>query len=439
MRFILLLCWSLLPLLGSVRAQDLYFPPVVGNEWEQLDPGTLDYDPERIEALYGFLDRTNTKAFVLLYKGRIVLDHYMNGFGADSLHYWASAGKTLLSAAVGIAAEEGHLELDAASSTYLGTGWTQCSPGAEADITVLDHLRMTTGLDDTGDFFCTDAACLTCLAEPGTRWAYYNAPFTKLHDVLAAATGQTPTQFIRQRFRATTGIAGGYVSLGPYNEVFLSTPRVMARFGLLLLNRGAWAGEQIIPAAYHARMTTPSQSINASYGLLTWLNGQSTHMLNGSREVYTGPLLPAAPADTYFAAGKNGQFINVAPSQQLVWVRVGGSPTEAEDYVATVYNDEIWGYVNRLRKSTSTALGLQRQAPRLAVAPNPAVHEVRLTAEEPPSSVVIYDATGRRVSFLEPKLATVSVSVRELPAGPYRLVCFWADGRRADRTLSVVH
>lgn len=434
---ILLVLLCLLP--AGARSQAYYFPPVTGNEWQRRDPAGLGYDPAAIADLYDYLGAANSKAFILLHRGEIVLERYMNGFGPDSLHYWASAGKTLLSAAIGIAASEDHLRLSDPSSAYLGAGWTDCTPADEARITVLDHLRMTTGLDDTGDFFCTDAECLSCLTAPGTRWAYYNAPFTKLHDVLEAATGQAPTQFIRQRFRAATGLTGAYVPLGPYNEVFFSTARSMARFGLLLLNGGAWEGRQVIPQDYHARMIAPSQQLNPSYGLLTWLNGQSAYMMNGSREVFDGPALPDAPADTYFAAGANGQFINVAPSLDLVWVRVGDEPETGQgEYVGVEFNNAIWAHVNRVLSTAPTSTGDRRAAPDLQVAPNPATWQINLLAGDVPQTVDLYGADGRLLLRTHPDRPAFALPVATLPAGTYRLLCRWADGRYVLRSVGVV-
>jgi CubicO group peptidase (beta-lactamase class C family) len=120
-------------LLIPVRAQDIYFPPAVpGSAWETLDPTTLGWCPERIDSLYDFLEAKNTKAFLVLKSGRIVLEHYFGTFTQDSLWYWASAGKTLTSTMVGMAQEDGFLDINEPTSNYLGTGWTAETPAQEA-------------------------------------------------------------------------------------------------------------------------------------------------------------------------------------------------------------------------------------------------------------------------------------------------------------------
>jgi CubicO group peptidase (beta-lactamase class C family) len=39
-----------------------------------------------------------------------------------------------------------------------------------------------------------------------------------------------------------------------------------------------------------------------------------------------GSVIPSGPEDMFFAVGKNGQFLMVIPSKQLVIVRMGGAP-----------------------------------------------------------------------------------------------------------------
>jgi len=119
---------------------------------------------------------------------------------------------------------------------------------------------------------------------------------------------------------------GLYVTLG-YNKVFFSKARSMARFGLLVLNNGNWDGNQIMTdQPYFDQMVNSSQSLNPAYGYLWWLNGKDQFMLPQTQFVFDGLLLPDAPPDMIVAAGKNGQLLNIVPSQGLVVVRMGNEP-----------------------------------------------------------------------------------------------------------------
>jgi CubicO group peptidase (beta-lactamase class C family) len=143
------------------------------------------------------------------------------------------------------------------------------------------------------------------------------------------------------------GMNGLFIQVGD-NNVFFSKPRMMARFGLLLLNNGVWNGTAILgDSDYLYDMTHSSQDMNPSYGYLTWLNGYDQVMIPSTQTVFDGPLFPAAPTDLYAALGKDGQILNVVPSQGLVAVRMGNAPG-TEDLVPSLLNDDIWEYINEL-------------------------------------------------------------------------------------------
>ena len=75
------------------QAQNLYFPPLTGNAWDTISPVSLGWCPDKIDSLTDYLENKNTKAFILLKDGKIVIEKYFGTFTADSLWYWASAGK----------------------------------------------------------------------------------------------------------------------------------------------------------------------------------------------------------------------------------------------------------------------------------------------------------------------------------------------------------
>ena len=79
----------------NLQAQQLYFPPTTGNTWDTLSPSSLNYCSDKIDSLYEYLDQTDSKAFILLKDGKIVLERYFDNFTQDSVWYWASAGKSL--------------------------------------------------------------------------------------------------------------------------------------------------------------------------------------------------------------------------------------------------------------------------------------------------------------------------------------------------------
>lgn len=333
----------------------LYFPPTGSTTWETTTPESLGWNTSAIPALNSFLESTNTKAFIVLKDGKIVLEKYfgkqINGtdFNATSLWYWASAGKTLTASLVGITKYEGLLQLDKPSSAYIGTGWTSLSTAQENQITVRHQLTMTSGLDDgVADPFCTLPSCLIFKAPPGTRWAYHNAPYTLLDKVIEGATKQTFSNYFNSRLRDKIGMDGTWLKVD-YNNVYYSSARSMARYGLLMLNKGVWNNETILKdASYFTAMTTTSQNLNQSYGYLWWLNGKSSFMFPGSQLVVPGSISPAAPSDLFAGMGKNGQLVNVVPSQNIIMIRMGDNPDNS--LVPFTYQNQIWEKLSAIIK-----------------------------------------------------------------------------------------
>jgi len=143
---------------------------------------------------------------------------------------------------------------------------------------------------------------------------------------------------------------GVWVKTPNSNNIFYSNERSMAMFGLLMLNKGKWNTTAILSDTnyFHSQVNT-SQNINLSYGYLTWLNGKSSNMLPQSQIVFSGSLIPNAPADLYAALGKNDQKIYVVPSQQLVIIRMGNTAGGVKP-AGSDFDNELWGKLKTIIK-----------------------------------------------------------------------------------------
>jgi CubicO group peptidase (beta-lactamase class C family) len=400
-----------------VAGQNLYFPPITGNTWDTLSPNTLGWCSNRIDSLYDYLETKNTKAFILLKEGKIVLEKYFGSFTQDSLWYWASAGKTLTAFTVGIAQQEGFLSIYDTTSHYLGSGWTSCTSDKEEKISIFNQLTMTSGLDDgVPDHYCTLPSCLQYLADAGTRWAYHNGPYTLLDGVIQSATGQTLNNYVTQKIKNPTGITGAFYPSG-YNNVFVSKARSMARFGLLMLNKGKWNSTAIITdTTFFNQMVNTSQNFNLSYGYLWWLNGKSSFMVPGFQFTFPGSLFPNAPADMYAALGKNGQIINVVPSQNIVLVRMGDAPGVGE--VPVMFNDTVWIKINNLSCNVSNG-SINTNNKNLLIYPNPVKNEFTINTSENLLQIEIFDIRGNLVNNHFTINNDNRINVSELSEGIY--------------------
>lgn len=330
----------------------LYFPPVNSDTWETTTLTSLGWNENNATDLYNYLESNGTRAFIILKDGKIVVEQYFgnnitntNIFDKDSFWYWASAGKTVVSFMIGIAQQEGYLNINNKTSDYLGNGWTNLSQEKEDLITVKHQLSMTSGLDyDVSDANCTDSICLNYNADAGDEWYYYNAPYLLLREVLNEATNIDYKTYTQEKVEDIIGINAEWVGDG-IEAILWSNARDMARFGLLILNEGIWNDQTILSDTnYFTEMTTTSQSLNEAYGYLWWLNGKNSVIYPTFTDPINAELASNAPSDLIAAIGKNGQFIDVVPSENMVVIRMGEAPNDLE--VPIEFHNEMWEKIN---------------------------------------------------------------------------------------------
>lgn len=321
----------------------MYFPE--GTQWEQTSISGLGWNANAVKPLKDFLVDKNTKSFMILVNGRIVMEEYFSGHTSTTTWPWNSAGKTLTTATVGIAQQEGLLSINNQVSDYLGTGWTSAALEKENLITVRHLLTMTSGLNDEREL--VTIANLTYLADAGTRWSYHNV-FQKLMDVVEEAGDQEFETYFETKLKNKLGMDGSWNN-GLIFRVYHSNTRSMARFGLLALNKGKWKDEQLVNEAFFTESITTSQNINPAYGYLWWLNGQSTYMLPGGQAEYEGTLIPNAPADMYAAMGASDQRIYVIPSKNMVVIRMGDASDPANpSFAVSGFDNALWQKIKAL-------------------------------------------------------------------------------------------
>jgi CubicO group peptidase (beta-lactamase class C family) len=334
--------------------QTVYFPPISGQEWETINPESLGWNLALISDFEQFLSTNGTRAFIILKDGKIVYENYWGNniantapFDKDKVWYWASAGKTVTALLTGIAEQEGILNINDKTSDYLGQGWTQAPIEKENLITIRHQLTMTTGLDyEVSNLDCSTPSCLQYKADAGTQWYYHNAPYTLLERVITEASGSSYNQYTNEKLKSKTGMDGTWIPV-ENNQVFWSTARSAARFGLLIASQGRWNNQPVLEnVSYFQAMVNSSQNLNPSYGYLWWLNGKNSIIFPSSPLSFPISLASNAPADTYVAMGKNGQFIGVVPSKGIVYVRMGEAPDDS--LVPVLFHNQIWQKLNNI-------------------------------------------------------------------------------------------
>ncbi|MDP3674132.1 MAG: serine hydrolase [Novosphingobium sp.] len=307
----------------------------------------------RIDALFTALPEDETRAAIVVKSGRIVAERYAPGYHENTRFISWSMAKTVTAVMIGMLIADGRLQLDQPAPV---PAWQR--PGdPRGEITLRQLLQMRSGLRHTEagdpihesdevrmlfldgrDDMARWAEAQPLEAEPGRQWEYSTNTTVILADIATraltrsidpAARRSAMADYLRSRLFEPVGMASAlpeYDRSGTLigGSLIHATARDWAKFGEFLRNGGSVKGAQLVPRAWIRFMTTPNPR-NPGYGAQTWLNRPQAD--DGKAQ------FPGAPPSLFAAQGHLGQYVVVAPSQQLTVVRLGRTD---EDKLAPV-------------------------------------------------------------------------------------------------------
>ena len=312
---------------------------------EALDAAFAEPDPARLR---------RTRAVVIVYQGRIIDERYAQGFSQNTPLIGWSMTKSVINALIGILVGERKLSLE---DRDLLPEWSK--PGDPRRAITLDHLlRMSSGLEFAEEYThplkdvvsmllgrgntAVFAADKRLEAEPGTKWHYSSGTTNIVSRIIRDAIKGSEAEYFafpRQALFDKIGMGSAIIepdAAGIFvgSSFMYATARDWARFGLLYLQDGIWQGKRILPEGWVNYSITPAPlAPNREYGAHFWLKVP----LPFQSRIRPAHLLPA---DAFFAAGHEGQFVTVIPSQKLVVVRLGLTRIEGswdqESFIAQI-------------------------------------------------------------------------------------------------------
>lgn len=289
-------------------------------------------DTARLAQAYDHAEQLpRLRSLLVQWRDTIVGERYYGGATATRRANTKSASKSVVSALVGIAIAQGHIAGVHQPISKLLPAETRGLPPEKRAITVGDLLSMRTGLESTsfdnyGRWVTSRNWVRSALARPvvagrgeGGPMLYSTGSTHLLSAILTRATGSSTYAYARAHLARPLGI-----DLRPWlrdpqgiyfggNDMYL-TPREMLRFGTLYLHRGAWQGQQILPAEW-----VDSSFVVRGYSRF---NGNGYGYGWWTREVDGTPV--------HYAWGYGGQFIFVVPALQLVVVATSDAETPRE-------------------------------------------------------------------------------------------------------------
>ena len=315
MRRLLLVAFLASVLFGRVSAAEDRFP---GAAWDHVPPAQSGWSEAALAELQDWSKQMHSTAVMVIHRGAVVAE-----WGdTEKRTELASVRKSLLSALIGIAVAERKISLD---STLAQLGIDDNPPAlsdVEKQATVRMLLQARSGVYHA-TLYETPAMAKARPArgshDPGTFWYYNNWDFNALGTIYEQATGTGIYDALdrliakpigMQDYRPQDGVYfPGAASIHRAYPIRMSA-RDLARFALLYLNKGAWAGKQIVPADWVRDSTRPYSEQPGSglgYGYLWWT-------------ALPAPEPGWLPAGTFIAWGAGGQHAFVVPAYDLVVV-----------------------------------------------------------------------------------------------------------------------
>ena len=265
-----------------------------------------------------------TVAYLIIKNDSIWHEKYYQGYKKDSYSNSFSMAKSIVSATMGKAIQNGYFEsIDDKVSSYVN-GY---SDGLAEKLTIGDLSSMASGLDWNESY--TDVFGVTArsyisselneliksravVEEPGKSFKYYSASTQLLSMVIEEATQNKISTLVQDWFLEPLGFENNSLWQidGKKNNTvkayccFNSNARDFARFGKLYKDFGKWNGVQILDSSFVAKSIKPRFKKSPEYGYGFWLGKINEN-------------------DFFSMRGILGQYVIVVPERNIIVVRLG--------------------------------------------------------------------------------------------------------------------
>jgi CubicO group peptidase (beta-lactamase class C family) len=311
-------------------------PPYWPTEgWRSSTPEQQGLDSPTLLSMFHSIQAQSPHlhSLLIIRHGYLVTEAYFYPFQRDLRHNLHSCTKSITSALAGVAIQEGLLEgvnqpiLELLPRPNVAEG----DPRKQA-ITLEHLLTMTSGLDwpeeqlpyfsirnPSTQMYQRQNRIQYVLGsrvadEPGRKFNYNSGGSHLLSAIIQERARMSTLAFAQTHLFQPLGISNVFWPADPQGinlgEAGLEmTPRDMAKFGYLYLQKGTWAGKQIVPADWVKASTETHIETHWGwgYGYQWWIR----------------------PGGGYSAIGWGGQYIFVLPDQDMVVVFTGGLLAES--------------------------------------------------------------------------------------------------------------
>jgi CubicO group peptidase (beta-lactamase class C family) len=302
--------------------EKVYWPT---EAWRVATPDEQGMDAALLQQMLDAIDEQNLNidGVVVVHNSYIVTEKYYPPYKQDTLHDMYSITKSVVSALIGIAIQQGYINsVDDLVLDFFPERTFENDDALKRSITLEHLLTMSSGLEGDDHAMVSSRDCVQAVLdqpmtiEPGTEFNYNSGNAHVLSAIIQKTSGLNTRDFAQQVLFDPLGISDLTWQMD-INDIpnggwgMAMKPRDMAKLGYLYLNQGVWDGRQIVPAGWikatmerHIQVPDPLEPWDLYLGYLWWLHED-------------GP---------YAAHGMKGQFIYVIPESDLVVVFTSNIP-----------------------------------------------------------------------------------------------------------------
>jgi CubicO group peptidase (beta-lactamase class C family) len=287
-----------------------------------------------------FMAETDTMALMVLKDGAIRHEQYADWGGRDTHWISMSVAKSFVSAALGIAVDEGLIKsIEQPITDYLPALGVEGS--AYAGVRIKDILQMSSGAGWNEDYSDPESDIMRFASilglggsmnefpptlkrarEPGSFNLYNSTDTQVLGMLLVAATGRSIAHYMQEKLWHPLGMeSDGYwiidsvgmeMAYGGLN----ATARDYAKIGELFRLNGKWNGKQIVSSDWVKASVTPDAP-----HLMPGDTGLSDSLFGYGYQWW----VPEGDEGEYSAIGVYNQFIYVNPARGVVIVKLSAN------------------------------------------------------------------------------------------------------------------
>ena len=264
-----------------------------------------------------------TVAYLVFKNDSILFEKYYDGFNESSKSNSFSMVKSIVSALMGIAIQEGYIKsLDQKVIDFIPD---LRGPFAH-QVSIGDLSSMASGQKWSEEYYnpfsVTSASYFVenlnkliidqpISSEPGKAFKYQSGTTQLLAMVIKKATGVTISEYLSEKLWKPMGLKAALWQLDSHSNgmekafcCLASNARDFARFGKLYKNHGKWNGKQILDSSFVALSLKPRFQESPEYGYGWWL------------DTYKGKKV-------FMMRGHLGQYVIVIPEINTMVVRLG--------------------------------------------------------------------------------------------------------------------